>query len=320
MLAAVGSSILGLAGLQLAVWYLVTGRIAAAVPDFVTAAATEGWTVDTGMLRRSGWPWTAAVEVQNVAMTRNLGGTAFHWTAERILLSIAPRAASVLRVEAQGRQSFKVDQEPEVPVTADLALLLVPLQDGPRELRMEGVVAGGKSRQIRVETIAMTFQGVAIAGNLEGVALAPPLPTPFDGTAKLSVRILATRPFPPAANPAQSAAAWQAAGGRIEVPEFVLDWGALSAEGTGSGGLDPLLQPWGQATIRARGAPLVLDAAARGGLVQAAPASAARAVLGLLSLGSGGGPVVLPIVLQDRTLTVAQFALVRLPIVVWGSP
>ena len=143
---------------------------------------------------------------------------------------------------------------------------------------------------------------------------------PFDGSASLSLRVVVTQPFPATPTPAQSAALWQRAGGRVEVREFALRLASLAVDGSGEGGLDARLQPEGQATLRVAGAAAVLDAAAAAGLVAAGPASAMRAVLGLLTLAAHGGPVTLPVELADRTVTVARFPLLRLPVLDWGGP
>jgi hypothetical protein len=64
----------------------------------------------------------------------------------------------------------------------------------------------------------------------------------------------------------------------------------------------------------------VLDAAGRAGLLAPGPEAAAQAVLGLLALGARGGPVPIQVTLVDRRLTVAQFPLLRLPLLDWNLP
>jgi Uncharacterized protein conserved in bacteria (DUF2125) len=65
----------------------------------------------------------------------------------------------------------------------------------------------------------------------------------------------------------------------------------------------------------------VLDAAAAAGLLAPGPAAMARTALRLLERRpAGGGPPELevPLTLEDRTLVLARFPLLRLP--AWGWP
>ncbi len=110
---------------------------------------------------------------------------------------------------------------------------------------------------------------------------------------------------------------WRARGGRVTASSLEVRWGPLHATGSGDGGLDADLQPVGQAVLLIDGAPALVDAISREGVLPPGPASAIRAVLGLLVLAAGAGPIRLPVVLADRIVAVAGFPIARLATVVW---
>jgi hypothetical protein len=99
--------------------------------------------------------------------------------------------------------------------------------------------------------------------------------------------------------------------------------GPASASGSAVLALDEALQPAGAGTLRVVGAGAVLDAATRGGLLPQRNAGATRLVLRMMErLPPEGGPPVLevPLTLEERTLSLARFPLLRLPALEWWSP
>ena len=310
------------AGLHGAVWFIVSGQVARAAPAFAAEAAMSGWTISMGPVRRAGWPWAAAAEVSDVVVTRRVAEVPVRWSAERVTLAISPREPRVLRAEPGGVQRVQAGGAPPFAVLAEQATLRVPLtDDGQAMLRLSSVSASTDAGEgVRIAGLEMRFGAGAIVGTATGIMLMPPLPSPFDGAATASLRMVSDTPFPVTPNDAEAAAEWRKAGGMVAVREIELALGPLRVSGTGSGGLDADLQPRFAARIEAQGATDVLDAALRAGLVQPGPARAARAVLGLLTMAVRGGPVILPVTLENRVLTVAQFPLARVPSIGWGPP
>ena len=310
-----------LVGVHTAAWLIVTGRMEAALPGVSDAAARDGWRIEPGSVHRTGWPTRAAVRLDGVVATRDLHTTQLRWTTETLDLAITPADPFVLLVSPGGAQAFSAGGALPVTARADAMVARVPLRGGPvlAEARALSLHWPGGTA-LHVAHADARWEGLVLAVTAGGIVPAPAMAAPFDGAADVSLRVVGTRPLPVADTPAQSAALWQRAGGRVEVRELALHLASLSVEGSGDGGLDGQLQPEGRATLRVRGAAEVLDAAAAAGLVAPGPASAARAVLGLLTLAAHGGPVVVPVELSDRTLTVSRFPLLRLPVLDWGGP
>ena len=303
-----------------AAWLYVTSQLLEGLPGFVAAAAHEGWRIQSGRVERAGWPFEARLRVSAVLARRELGGPALQWSAERVDVVISPHAPGMLSIEPVGAGSVVVGDAPAIPVRAGRAALAVRLDGaGPATLALRDLVVGTAMRGVKADRVDAGIDAGVAAGTIEGIALAPPLPRPFEQAARASGRVVVAPPLPEASTPGQSARAWQAAGGRIDVPELVLDWGRLHVEGAAQGHLDAQLQPALEASLRVRGATEVLEAAVQAGVVAPGPATAARAVLGLLTMAAAGGPVTFPVSVRDRSLVVAQFVLARLPELDWGQ-
>ena len=229
---------------------------------------------------RAGYPGRATIRLAHAVATRPLGASSLEWTAERVDLTIAPGAPGTLLVEAGGAQSFRMGAAPPLPFRAADTALRVPLPgDGTLAFLVRALDAGS----VRVDRIDAGIAPLAVRVDAGGIQFIPPLPEPFATGADLSTRIVVTQPFP-------DAAAWQAAGGRIEAPEIGLRWGPLDIAGNADGGLDPQLQPMGQANLRVRGAQEGLAALAKAGLVAPGPASAARGRARAAEPGGAGRP------------------------------
>lgn len=309
-----------LAAADTAAWWVVTGRMQAALPGAVAAAEGDGWRIEATGTERAGWPFRAVLRLSGVTAERSLGTVRLRWTAEAVDLVLEPLAPATLAVLPRGGQTLVLGNGPPVRMRADRMAVLVPLAGGAVDAQATGLALhAADGRSLAVARLDARLDGTAAVASAQGVLPAPAMAPPFDGPATLSVRVLASVPFPTAISPAASALAWQRAGGRLLVPDFSLHLASLSLEGSAEGGLDAALQPDARATLRVQGAGAVLDAAARAGLVASGPATAARAVLELLSAASRGVPVSVPVLLQDRVLNVARFPLLRVPALDWGA-
>ena len=308
-----------------ATWYVVTGQIADAIPGVIAAAGQDGWRIATGAPHRAGWPTRADIRLDGIAATREFGATSLRWTAETLDLAITPTAPGTLVATPSGPQSLSSGGAPPLAIDATAITVRIPLIPAASDASMTADTTGLSLRWPNGPTLSVAnaraqWDGLALTLAATGLTPTPAMAPPFNGPADLAVRIVATAPFPQAPSPAQSAALWQHANGQAQLREFTLHLAALSADGSGEGGLDSQLQPEARATLRVTGAAQVLDAAAAAGLVAPGPASAVRAVLGLLTLAAHGGPVAIPIELAGPILTVARFPVLRFPELDWGGP
>ena len=298
-----------------AAWFIVTGQIMAAVPAALGNAPAYGWTIEAGPPARAGWPWAAVVHLPDV--TAYSMAAPLRWTAARLDLTVLPQDIGALRVSPVGAQTVQAGGGEPIAVMARQTTLRVPFaQDMPTTLEVLDLDAPG----LRAGRLAATLTPLDAQVTATSVRQSPPLPRPFDGRMTLSARLTLNHPIPFGASAAAAASAWRSAGGEAAVPELDLLWGPLHATGSARIWLDPALQPVAQARVQVAGAAELVDAAVGAGVLAPGPASAVRAVLGLLSLAAKGGPLTLPIDLTDHVLTVARFPLARLPPLDWNRP
>ena len=305
--------------LHTAVWLAVTSRMIDAIPKVIQAAGYEGWTVLTRDPTRAGWPLEARVHMPGATASSELAGTRIMVGLDAVDLVLRPEWRPVLRIESGRTGRIRIGDTRAVPLRADRAVARVAFDPAvPAELAIHGLEAGSPGARIAAAQVVLRVAGGVVSGSVGPVTTDPPAPPPFDLGATLAARVQASPPFPVTETPQAGAAAWQAAGGRVRVHDLVLTWGKLRVEGSGEGGLDPALQPFGAADLRVQGGVETVDGASRAGLLAPGPASAVRAVLGLLTLAAHGGPVPLPVTLRDRTLTVATYKVLRLPPIEWA--
>ncbi len=312
-----------------AAWWWATGEIEDAWPRVVATAKSYGWEVSGGSPVRGGWPWAASVRRPDILASRPFGDATLRLKFDGIALRLSPADLRAVRVEALGTLTATVGNGPGVELRADSAVLRTPLDGvGPVALAVKGLLAsgpgigpgGGGASGLALMTLDAVLEGASVSASARGVQARPPLPSPFEAGGSMALRFVVTPPFPVAATPALSARQWQAAGGRVSVPELMVRWGPLAIDGHAAGGLDAALQPELQGILDTQGAPDLLEAAAKAGVVAKPVAQAARAVLSILTMSAGSGPVRLPVTLSDGALAVAKFPLARLPRVDWGPP
>ena len=297
-----------------AVWWVVTGQIIAASPAVVAGAALQGWSLQLGQADRTGWPFTATVVVQNVSASSG----SFRWASPSVSVELPFWEPTVVRVRPNGMQSVDLNGHAATIIGGPI-IVRAPLSDGPITFDARNLAMGG-SGSPHLQHLAGILDHASLTLTAENLQPGPPLAPPLETGIQLSARVLTTQPFTPGLTPEASARAWQAAGGRLDMPDLDLRWGSLHVTGTASGGLDQRLQPTGQAHLNVLGADPVLDALARAGLLQPGPASAARAVLQILTLAAHGSPVPVPMTLADDILTVAGFPLLRTAPLDWAGP
>lgn len=92
---------------------------------------------------------------------------------------------------------------------------------------------------------------------------------------------------------------------------------ALAVDAAGTARLDDTLQPVLSLTAKVSGYRPALDKLVAAGVVTAPAATAAKAVLGLLSGHDAQAPATVPVRLDGGVLAIAGFPLLRLPPLAW---
>lgn len=336
-LLAAGAAVLGgLLIVHAGLWFFATRRLSDELIAWQAQTRAAGWTVAAGNPVRAGWPLAAALSIPDVMLAADRAGTP-SWQAAQVEVSVALFHPRQLRIRGAGRQVLRLPGLPEVGFTADRLVVTVPLEPGADQgdLAIAGLRAALPTGELRIPTLAAHAgfrptsgsgePAIAITASADAIAL-PPLPGgrswPFGPhIASVSFDAALTGRLPPTASaPAAAltaaATAWRDGGGSLEVHRLALGWGQLGLSANGSLQLDEHLQPLGYATARLVGTDATLAALAASGLLAPRSVQAVKGVLTLLARvpeGGGAPQVDLPVLLQDRTVVVGGYPLVRVP-------
>jgi hypothetical protein len=114
-------------------------------------------------------------------------------------------------------------------------------------------------------------------------------------------------------------ASWRDAGGRIELDNLRLKWGALHATATGTVALDPELQPTGGVSGTIQGYDQILTALVQNGQMRASDAGLARIALTFLAkAGPDGKPEIrTAFTIQNGQMFLGPAKLGRVPHITW---
>ncbi len=323
-------------------WRWATQRLEQGFLAWAADRRAHGWVVRAGEPERGGWPLAAAVSLPGLHVE---GGQAdipggFAWNAERVRLSIRLLQPRLLTIAGEGMQRLRLGELPEIPYTADRLHAEIPLEPGvpahvadiaARDLRA-GMPAGKDATsgltigllQMHGEFRPAAPQGepaLAFTTSAEAIGLPPDLRWALGGRiSSLSVDGALNGPLPRVPGFARRAAAWRDGGGSLAIQRLALGWGPLGLSGSATVALDSRLQPMGTGVARIVGYAETLDALAASGAVTRQAAMAAKALAGLIARTpeDGGKPEIeVPLTLQDRTLSIRQIPLARIPELIW---
>ncbi|MBV9784878.1 MAG: DUF2125 domain-containing protein [Acidisphaera sp.] len=300
---------------------------------WIAGSRVQGWTVSSSEPVTGGWPMEARLTVGDLFLS---GGQAeipggLVWSADRVQIAVNFLHPRQLSISAEGMQRLRVANLQDIPYTADVMHLLLPLQTGvpTRSAALHainlraGLPAGGftvGTMDLHLDWVPAAQQGeAAVTANLqvEDVGLSSARTWPLGPRiASLSAEAALNGPLPFVPGLAARAAAWRDAGGSLQVRRFSLQWGQLGLSASATVALDDQLQPMGAGTARMVGQSEALDSLAANGAIDASAATAGKAVLALIAhTPEGGGPpqVEVPITLQNRTLSMGRIPLAKLP-------
>jgi hypothetical protein len=313
--------VLLLLGLDTAAWLFACMRLEDGVRTGAVAAEAEGWTMRAGPSAWAGWPIAAEVRFPTVTIrgSQSVFPPGLAWSAERVRLRVGLTHPTILAVIAEGAQTIAAKGVPAVPFRTELSRAAIDLNGrDPARVRIARLEAALPAGSLRIGAAELQLPPDGLTADLTDITV------PGGGGHELSPAIgsfrlqaHATRPFPAAPIAAESARAWRAAGGSIEVSNAALIWGPLAASGRVSIGLDERLQPGADGTIAATGLSDFLDALVGTEALARPAAVATKAVVAILSAPAEGGPVSLPLAFHDGVLSIARVPLLRLPPLVW---
>jgi hypothetical protein len=323
-------------------WHLAERNLDDGLAAWLADWRASGWTATMGQPVRGGWPLAATLIAPEVSLQGGdpdiPGGVA--WKTDRLVLRTVLLRPGVLEVASEGMQRLRLAAGPEIPYTADLLRMTLPLErDTPprsatvtaHDVRAGMPRSGDAAASLTIGSLDLhlDFKPAAQAGDVavgfSFDAQAVGLPASYARSlgsriASLTLQGALDGPVPRARGMGERAAAWRDGGGTLGIERLTVNWGPLDLTASATLALDEQLQPMGTGTARVVGYAETLDALATHGVISRSAATAAKAVLSLLAhTPEDGGPpdVEVPLTLQYRTLSMRQVPLLRLPELDW---
>jgi len=293
--------------------------------------------VQAGEPAYGGWPVAATRLYPDLAISG--GGVGLR--TQHLAVSVSPLHADSVRisfpdpVDVALPRLFPLNLFP-LHFSAPDGTLAAPLQGAPyltfdaRALRVQADQPGGPPRvlttglwHLRIDpapgrtALTLSTQAIVLPDPRPGevLPLGPRLASlSFDATLQGDLDV--------ARLDAATLAAWRDAGGGLEVQRLALGYGPLGLSGQGRLGLDGDLQPSGRVALQILGYAQTLQALIAAHVLTAAAGRAIGAVMSLLAHAPEGGGVPqvdTDVTLQQRTLGVAGYGLLKFPELIWPS-
>ena len=332
-----------LAGSAIA-WVIAEHQLRSGLANWIAARRAAGWSASSGQTSSGGWPLAATLTVPDVALSaplRDLPG-GLSWHVDRVVLKLTWLHPLALQLDAAGKQNIRLGSGPEIPYTAERLQAKTPFfratRNGVFDLVGEMVKAriplGGIQDVVAITHLSLqtktmpqaqpdhpSLTAVLSANNIELPArVQSPLGKQI---AMVDLDLALMGPLSDAPSITTRANEWRSAGGSLHVQRLQTSWGPLGLKAEANLKLDSDLQPTGTATAQVTGYAETLDALARGGVITRSGATAAKALLSLVATAPDNArpeQVDVPLSLQDRTLSMRQFPLLRLPELDWPRP
>ncbi len=329
------AALLVTAGGYTAYWFLVARRIEAGIADWALSQRADKVELSWQKMRVSGYPAAFRFDLGSAALRDGaitpspefhvpvLSGTARPWDFADWRLA-APEGFMVDFTAAGGRTPAKL-----VAQTAD------------------GVVSigsdGGWTLWLTLGGTKVEAGTPVLVGSAHAMVTVPPRPPHRHADPVMALAVEASQiKLPLAVGPLGDAideldfgaavkgvipggklpdalAAWRDAGGKIELDNLRLKWGALDATAAGSIALDPELQPTGGFSGAIQGYDQILTALVQNGQMRASDAGLARIALTFLAkAGPDGRPEIrTAFTIQNGQMFLGPAKLGRLPHITW---
>lgn len=325
-----------------AYWFVTASILERVVADWVDQRRAEGYVVELAAPEVTGFPTAFRMDLGKplVQAPAALGG--WRWQGSTLLAEAqitnpwhilfatpgrhelsAPVAGAMETYTAEAKAAageFKLMPSGGGLETAGLDLagvtLMLPGQEPVRideaQLRLvPGPIGAGATAAPAEATANLQLVGVAL----------PPdqVPEGMDSRVDRVELDALLRGLIPPGDPAQALRRWRDGGGVLEVQKLVAEWGPLKLAGDGTFALDKQMQPMGSMSAAIQGLEPAAQQLVQAGLItenQADVVTTASSALERPAAG-GGKEVRLALRLQDRTLSMGPFDLMRLPSIDW---
>lgn len=326
-----------------AFWYGAAGKVREEIARWTVERRAAGWQVQLDDPVISGFPFRIDVSIGTASIAGPGEPPAWAWTAPRLhatakpwrpehldlsapglhLLTVgddifrvnAASAAGELNADETavraGRFSFQgisVSRGDEPPVSARAFDIRVgPLADPDRP-------AGNASGAQAAETNSSA--GIGVSAHASEITVPELWSAPLGRTVEsVGLEAVITGKMTPGGRFSEMLTRWRASGGVVEVENFSIVWRALRLAATGTFALDAQLQPQGATTAEIDGLDQAADALTAAGVIDARTAFAAKVANKALTLG--GGPVRLPLTIQQQQVYLGPVPMARLKHIDW---
>lgn len=319
-------------------WWQGTRLLEQEAARWIAAREAEGMAVRHGPPVRGGWPFAARLSLPDAAASGVLqverqGSVPVSFRTPAIVLEVALGAPRTLVIEVAS--PFRI-AAPGFDATGEARLLRIqaPLVQQGRQapdLIAQGLVIATAGDRLAAEDLTLVaVRDPAARGDQPALSLlltANGVDLPASSQPALGARVaravldIHLVGMPPGRGSAQAQAlAWRDAGGFVQIPRLLLDWGPLSLDADATLALDQAAQPSGEGRARMAGLPATLDRLMQAGLIDRQAAQAGRTIVAFMQrTPAGGGPPVveLPLALRNRVLSAGRLTLLQLPPIAW---
>lgn len=329
------------AALYGAAWLYAAHRLETGIAHWAEARRAEGWRMEYASIAVEGFPLRLRARIAEPAATA-LRPSEPRWSAPVLLVDLVPWRPDRVLLQAPlpatldwtgpaagraglGRTDAKARLARNGHVEwAELAIDDVTVAmsaEGPpatieRVTATVGRGAPGEDAAIPAHRrVAFTVKGEILDLTLPA-GVEPALGRAIGRIALDAEMLGETSP----GRPAVALAAWRDSGGTVEVRQFALGWGPLTADGAGTLALDTSLQPEGALTARIAGFDATVETLVAAGIVKPRHGVLIGYALNALAKRpEGGGPPVIeaPVTLQGGRLFIGPVALLPLPRIDW---
>jgi hypothetical protein len=329
------AALLVIGGGYTAFWFLVARRIEAGIVDWAVSQRADKIDLSWKNMRVSGYPIAFRVDLgsaalRDAAITPSLefqipvlSGTARPWDLADWRIA-APQGFTADFAAAAGRAPAKL-----IAHTADGVVSIEP--------------EGGWTLWLSLRETSVEAGAPVLVSSADATLTVPPSPARGHVDRVMTLAVEASQIKLPAAiaplgdtieeldfavtemgtiasgKLADGLAAWRDAGGKIEVDNLRLKWGALDATATGTIALDQELQPTGSFSGAIQGYDQILTALVQNGQMRATDAGLARIALTFLAkAGPDGKPEIrTAFTIQNGQMFLGPAKLGRVPHITW---
>jgi len=326
------AALLVIAGGYTGYWFLVARRIEAGIVDWAQSRRADKIDFSWQKMRVSGYPVAFRVDLGSAALRDGaitpspelhipvLSGTARPWdfadwrlaTPDGFTADFAAAGGGApVKLVAQTADGV-VSIEPEGGWTLWLTLRDTTIEAGAP------VLVGSASAMLTVPPSVHTEPMLALAVQTSQIKLPVAVGPLGDAIDELDFGATEKGAIP-SGKLGDAVAAWRDAGGKIELDNLRLKWGALDATATGTIALDQGLQPTGGFSGAIQGYDQILTALVQNGQMRASDAGLARIALSLLAkTGPGGKPEIRTVfTIQNGQMFLGPAKLGRVPRITW---